>query len=84
MPKIKKVSATSKEDNYIEIKVEDVKGNVHTVDSKVFSDGRVRFSLVHPELEKKMPYDGIVEGSYLYLYPLIGVGILSDKPIRIK
>lgn len=83
MPKIKKVSASNKEDGYIEIKVEDKKGNVQKVDSKVFSDGRVRFSLTHPELNKKLPYDGIVEGSYLYLYPLIGVGILTDKPIRI-
>lgn len=89
MPKkkksIKNVTAKKVDDGtYLEVHIEDSTGKVIEARSKVLAGGRIKFSITHPVLKKKFPYDGLIEGSYLYLYPLIGVGVLTNKPIPIK
>lgn len=51
---------------------------------KVYSTGRIKFTFKHPELKKKFKYDGIVEDSTLFLYPIIGDGVLTTEPIKIQ
>lgn len=83
--KIKKITAKKVDDDaYLQVLIEDNSGKKIEAKSKILAGGRIKFTIRHPVLKKKFPYDGLIEGSYLYLYPLIGVGVLTDKPIPIK
>jgi len=83
--KISNISAKRLPNEQLEIEVK-VKGKNTDIKviSKIYSTGRVKFSLHHPDLNKEMSYEGIVEGNKLFLYPIAGTGVLSIDPIIIK
>lgn len=88
MPKkknsIKSITAKELKDEYLEIELTDTNGEKQTVQSKIYSSGRVKFSMTHPDLEETLNYEGIIENSKLYIYPLIDRAALSKTPIKIS
>jgi hypothetical protein len=88
MPKkkssIKKITAKELEDDYLQIELTDKDGKTQTVKSKIYSSGKVKFKIKHPDIGEELSYEGIVENSNLYIYPLIDWASLSRNPIKIR
>lgn len=81
---IKSIVAKEIEDDYLEIELTDAEGERQTVQSKIYSTGRIKFTIKHPVLNETLDYEGIVEDSKLYIYPLIDRASLSSTPIKIR
>jgi len=62
----------------------DITINQETITCKVYQSGTVKFSYVHPDIGKSMKYEGIIEGTNLYLYPMVGTGVLTTRPVAIN
>jgi|AntRauTorckE6833_2_1112554.scaffolds.fasta_scaffold00137_13 hypothetical protein len=78
------VSAKWNGEEEILLKIKDPEGNEEEITATVRHNSSLRFSYKYPGIKKKMSYQGHVEGDKLYLYPIIGVGVLSEKPLSIK
>lgn len=74
-----KASWENKKEGTIILTVDD-----EEIQATVRGNNILRFSYKHPEVEEKMSYQGIVEGDKLWLYPQIGVGVISTTPVKIK
>ena len=83
MPKTKKQEITIKAENIDEEHVE-VTINGKTFNCRIQQSGKIKFTFKHPEVKKAMEYEGIVENDKLWLYPIVGEGVLADGPIKIK
>jgi len=84
--KIKKVSAKFIEDDHllIKIKTSEKDKNVEVTAKVSQASSKIRFTINNPEIKERMTYEGIVEGKKLFLYPIIGRGVLTTQPINIK
>ncbi len=47
-------------------------------------NGTFRFSYVHPEDSTKYRYKGYIHDGKVMIYPIIGDGVISRKPIKLN
>ncbi len=74
-----KISAELAEEDHLDLTI-----NGKTINCKIYQDGRIKFQYKHPDVKKKMTYEGLVEDDKLWLYPIIGEGVLMTGPVSIK
>lgn len=79
-----KVTASWKDETEILLNIEEPDGNSEEISATVRGNSMIRFSYKYPGVKQKMSYEGKVEGNKLYLYPIVGVGVLATSPLIIK
>lgn len=79
-------SITAEEDGEkVYLKIIEDDGTETEIESVIQPSGTFRFSYHHPEIGKKVPYSGtFLTKNTIITYPILGLGVLTKKPIPIK